>query len=45
MQIFDKDFKELFQVSAAIDQVLIKLESFKKAYLLSGLYADDKKKS
>ena len=37
MQIFGKDFKELFQVSAAIDQMFIKQESFKKVYLLSGL--------
>lgn len=34
MQIFGKDFKVLFQVSAAIDQVFIKQELFKKVYLL-----------
>ena len=37
MQTFDKDFKQLFQVSAAIDQIFIKQESFKKVYLLCGL--------
>ena len=36
MQIFGKDFKELFQVSAVIDKVFIKQESFKKVNLLSG---------
>jgi len=32
MQIFDKDFKQLFQVSAAIDQIFIEQEPFKKVY-------------
>ena len=37
MQIFGKDFKELFQVSAVVDQIFIKQESIKNVYLLSGL--------